>query len=162
MSTDKRPLYWLEALSLHKMRTENPEQVRFYKTVGRINEVTLAIASHFSTKLTVNPPLLNSASPWVTTFDDLKALYDSPFTGAVTVRTSLLKGFKHDNNVHQYAFFESGSVARAKGDATIRAGADKLEHIGLQSNKVEEYLDMVRHLVNAKVEESREQKKPSS
>ena len=51
-----------------------------------------------------NPPLLNSATPWATTQEELQALYDCPYTGAVTTRTSLLTGFHHDDSVHQYAF----------------------------------------------------------
>lgn len=50
------------------------------------------------------PPLLNSASPWATTKEEIQALYDCPYTGAVTVRTSLLDGFDHDDAIHQYAF----------------------------------------------------------
>lgn len=53
----------------------------------------------------IDPPLLNSANPWATTLDDLRALYDSPYTGAVTTRTCTLEGFAHDNDVHQYTFF---------------------------------------------------------
>lgn len=54
--------------------------------------------------LNFTPPLLNSASPWATTEEDLQALYDCPHTGAVTVRTSLLDGFGDDDAIHQYAF----------------------------------------------------------
>jgi dihydroorotate dehydrogenase (fumarate) len=55
--------------------------------------------------LEINPPLLNSASPWATTLDDLRQLYACSSTGAVTTRTSLLGGFSHDPEKHQYAFF---------------------------------------------------------
>lgn len=57
----------------------------------------------------IDPPLLNSASPWSTTLEDIKALYDTPFTGAVTIRTSLLEGFSHDDAVHQHVFFDSSA-----------------------------------------------------
>lgn len=63
--------------------------------------------------LKIDPPLLNSASPWATTLEDLKSLYDSPFTGGVTTRTSLLEGFSHDEDVHQYTFFTAGKAATA-------------------------------------------------
>ena len=33
-----------------------------------------------SSKLNIDPPLLNSACPWSTTLEDIKALYDSPYT----------------------------------------------------------------------------------
>nr|POE47756.1 putative dihydroorotate dehydrogenase a (fumarate) [Quercus suber] len=52
------------------------------------------------------PALLNSASPWATTIEDLQALFDCPHTGAVTTRTSLLDGFEHDPLIHQHVFFD--------------------------------------------------------
>ncbi|KAF7846204.1 hypothetical protein BT93_L4867 [Corymbia citriodora subsp. variegata] len=54
----------------------------------------------------IDPPLLNSANPWCTTEADLRALYECPYTGAVTTRTSLLKGFNHDPSIHQHTFFD--------------------------------------------------------
>ena len=51
------------------------------------------------------PPLLNSANPWATTKEDIQSLYDCPFTGALTIRTSVLGGFQHDDRIHQYRFF---------------------------------------------------------
>lgn len=55
----------------------------------------------------ISPPLLNSASPWATTAKDIQTLFDCPNTGAVTLRTSLLKAFEHDDSIHQYTFFDS-------------------------------------------------------
>jgi len=57
----------------------------------------------------IEPPLLNSACPWATTVEGLTALYNCRHTGAVTIRTSLIDGFKHDDSVHQYAFFSPSS-----------------------------------------------------
>ena len=54
--------------------------------------------------LNINPPLLNSASPWATTYDDLKSLYLNPATGAITTRTSLIDGFEHNASIHQHCF----------------------------------------------------------
>jgi dihydroorotate dehydrogenase (fumarate) len=59
----------------------------------------------------IDPPLLNSATPWATTIDDLRHLYNCPDTGAITIRTSLLQGFAHDPSVHQYAFFSPSTGA---------------------------------------------------
>lgn len=98
-------------------------------------------------KLRINPPLLNSASPWATTYEDLKALYSCPFTGGVTVRTSLLKGFQHDQSVHQYAFFDSGSAANVKGDESIAAGRTSLNTLGYSPVPLDEYLEIVRRVV---------------
>ena len=58
--------------------------------------------------LNFNPPLLNSANPWATTKEDLQALYDCPSTGALTIRTSVLGGFQHDDQIHQYRIFGNG------------------------------------------------------
>ncbi|KAK8069490.1 hypothetical protein PG994_006106 [Apiospora phragmitis] len=57
-------------------------------------------------RIDISPPLLNSACPWATTLEDLQALFCCPFTGAITIRTSLLKGFHHDPDIHQYTFFD--------------------------------------------------------
>lgn len=64
-------------------------------------------------KFTITPPLLNSSCPWSTTLEEIKALYDSPYTGAVTTRTSLLEGFTHNASTHQHIFFRAGSVLDA-------------------------------------------------
>ncbi len=55
--------------------------------------------------LNFNPPLLNSANPWATDEKDLQALYNCPYTGAVTTRTSTSDGFNHADETHQYCFF---------------------------------------------------------
>ncbi|MCJ1339449.1 dihydroorotate dehydrogenase [Bachmanniomyces sp. S44760] len=55
--------------------------------------------------LNFEPPLLNSANVWASTPEELRALYECPHTGAITIRTSLLRGFKHDDDLHQYCFF---------------------------------------------------------
>ncbi|CCX05890.1 hypothetical protein FPQ18DRAFT_132973 [Pyronema domesticum] len=60
--------------------------------------------------LWLSPPLLNSASPWATTEEDITALYECPHTGAVTTRTSLLSGFPHDPAHHQHTFINSSSL----------------------------------------------------
>jgi dihydroorotate dehydrogenase (fumarate) len=58
----------------------------------------------------ISPPLVNSANPWATTIEQLKELYLSPFTGAITTRTCTLNGFAHDDTIHQFAFFETASL----------------------------------------------------
>lgn len=60
-----------------------------------------------SPRVSFKPPLLNSSSPWATTKSDLLELYNSPFTGAVTTRTSLSSGFPHNPNIHQRVIFDS-------------------------------------------------------
>jgi dihydroorotate dehydrogenase (fumarate) len=97
----------------------------------------------------IAPPLFNSASPWATTYEDLKTLYDCPFTGAVTVRTSLLDGFRHDENVHQYAFFDCGGAATAKGDASIAVGKTSLNTLGYSPVRLGEYLAIMGKVIGS-------------
>ncbi|KAI0767898.1 hypothetical protein BC629DRAFT_1292789 [Irpex lacteus] len=55
----------------------------------------------------INPPLLNSSCAWASDWDQLRELYDSPYTGAITTRTAILNGFGQDET-HTVAF--SGST----------------------------------------------------
>lgn len=71
----------------------------------------------------ISPPLLNSSNPWATTQEDLAALYSCLYTGAVTIRTSLWKGFSQHPNIHQYAFFSPKLVhSTASIDVTLPEG----------------------------------------
>ncbi|KAF8641087.1 hypothetical protein AX17_000731 [Amanita inopinata Kibby_2008] len=54
----------------------------------------------------ISPPIINSACAWSSDFYQLQALYDSPYTGAVTTRTTTLKGFREDDS-HSVAFTSS-------------------------------------------------------
>jgi hypothetical protein len=61
-------------------------------------------ASHMSAivhRLVFDPPLINSASPWASSLEDLQALYDSHFTGGITTRTATADGFAEDPNIHR-------------------------------------------------------------
>lgn len=87
------------------------------------HEQTLPFASH--TAFQISPPLLNSANPWATSEDDLKALYNCPYTGAVTIRTSLWKSFEQRPKTHQYTFFSS-----SLGHATANIDVDLPEGRG--------------------------------
>lgn len=60
-------------------------------------------------KLSIHPPLLNSASPWATSRSELRALLLCPSTGAITTRTTTLNGFNHRPQRHRYVFFDPGS-----------------------------------------------------
>ena len=85
-------------------------------------------------RISLTPPLLNSATPWATTVDQLAALYDCPHTGAVTTRTTLPAGFAHDDRIHQHAFF----------------GASSLNTYGYSPHALAYYLDVIAQLVGAK------------
>lgn len=119
-------------------------------------------------KLKIDPPLLNSACPWSTTLEDIKALYDSPYTGAVTIRTSLLEGFTHDDSVHQYIFFTPGKTIpsnAAKGEeskhnnktasspspspspSSSREPVSTLNTLGYSPLTLSEYLGIINEIV---------------
>lgn len=72
--------------------------------------------------LNFTPPLLNSANPWATTKEDIQALYDCPSTGALTIRTSVLGGFRHDDRIHQYRIFGNGELDHSVLLLYFRAG----------------------------------------
>ena len=97
--------------------------------------------------LTISPPLLNSANPWCTTLDQLQELYDSPYTGAVTSRTSLLNGFPHDSSIHQFAFYNP-TTSSASEPNKDRAGNEEttgsLNTLGYSPIPLKEYLGFVK------------------
>ncbi|CCA68619.1 related to dihydroorotate dehydrogenase a [Serendipita indica DSM 11827] len=62
-------------------------------------------------RLTIDPPLLNSSCPWASSREDLQALYESAFTGAVTTRTATLNGFEEDERLHTVAFSEDKTTS---------------------------------------------------
>jgi dihydroorotate dehydrogenase (fumarate) len=100
----------------------------------------------------IDPPLLNSSNPWATTESDLLALYSCPYTGAVTIRTSLWAGFKQHSSTHQYTFFSSTlGHATANIDVDLPEGRSEVRHgetsslntLGYSPTTFEEYIDML-------------------
>lgn len=110
-------------------------------------------------KLSINPPLLNSSCPWATDVDQLRELYESPYTGAVTTRTSLLEGFNHDDTIHQHIFFAAGQGStdtpkplnsdsntsqQPKPDTT---STSSLNTYGYSPHTLSEYLGLINDVV---------------
>ncbi|KAM5354872.1 hypothetical protein ACJ41O_001518 [Fusarium nematophilum] len=101
--------------------------------------------------LVINPPLLNSATPWATYLSDLIAIASSPSTGAVTARTSLINGFDHRDSVHQYLFFDASTGIPNKGTSskpTPPAGHTEnatasLNNLGYSPIPLNGYLDFI-------------------
>lgn len=89
--------------------------------------------------LEIRPPLINTACPWATTLDDLRLLYKCPSTGAVTTRTSLIDGFDHDLDKHQYAFFGPGQGDLGHHNASINS-------LGYSPLNLQTYLDMIKKI----------------
>jgi dihydroorotate dehydrogenase (fumarate) len=114
----------------------------------------------FNTKhlFKINPPLLNSANPWATSYEDLMSLYDCPATGAVTIRTSLLKSFKQNPSTHQYTFFSTTeghatsevNVTFPEGRGEVVAGeTSSLNTLGYSPIAFEDYMRMLINMSHA-------------
>lgn len=97
--------------------------------------------------LTINPPLLNSANPWATSLEDLKKLYECPYTGAVTTRTSLLDGFPHDDSIHRYTFFDPTSHETSV-DSPVNLGSKtaSLNTLGYSPFPLRQYLEWISEI----------------
>ncbi|OTB16685.1 hypothetical protein K445DRAFT_38501, partial [Daldinia sp. EC12] len=91
-------------------------------------------------RLRISPPLVNSANPWATTREDLRALFECACTGGVTTRTATLGGFAHDARRHRYAFFDAGTQAGEKGIAS-------LNNMGYSPMPLDEYLAWIEEIV---------------
>ncbi len=104
-------------------------------------------------KISISPALLNSSNPWATTKEELTALYACPYTGAVTIRTSLWKAFNQHASTHQYTFFShltghnttSINVSTSpEGRGPVRDGeTSSLNTLGYSPIAFEEYVEML-------------------
>jgi dihydroorotate dehydrogenase (fumarate) len=94
--------------------------------------------------LDIHPPLLNSPCPWATTLEDLRKLYSSPHTGAVTTRTNTLNGFPHNDFVHQYTFFNPETLECASDAADVEDKTGSLNTLGYSPYTLDETLENVR------------------
>ncbi|MCJ1383691.1 dihydroorotate dehydrogenase [Xylographa soralifera] len=100
----------------------------------------------------IDPPLLNSANVWATTEEDLEALYRCPATGAVTIRTSLLNGFAHDDAVHQYCFFDTDSMSfdvessLSDGTKTRMNETSSLNTLGYSPISLGNYIEIIQRI----------------
>lgn len=105
--------------------------------------------------LDLEVPLLNSANPWATTKEDLGALYSCPHTGAITTRTAIANGFKHDDAIHQYCFFGPKShssrghsnEAQPPQGTTLSDPVSSLNTLGYSPYSVREYLKIIEDLL---------------
>jgi dihydroorotate dehydrogenase (fumarate) len=105
-----------------------------------------------------DPPLLNSANPWATTLEDLRDLYKCPFTGAVTTRTCTLSGFAHDDQVHQFAFFEPSSFNPGTKDLSLATAS--VNTLGYSPIPLDKTLENIEFIVNSLDEIDLSKQKP--
>ncbi|GAA5881848.1 hypothetical protein JCM16303_006480 [Sporobolomyces ruberrimus] len=78
-------------------------------------------------------PLLNSASPWASSREDLEELWRCEFTQAITTRTSTLEGYPDDPRKHQVAFFGQKSA---------------INSFGFSPHPLSQYLDWLRAILS--------------
>ena len=99
--------------------------------------------------LELSPPLLNSASPWATTLQDLRALYSPLSTGAVTTRTALIDGFAHDAAKHQYLFFDTTDYSVGRGpDRSGDSQNASLNSLGYSPIPLQGYLGFIKTIAS--------------
>lgn len=106
--------------------------------------------------LVIHPPLLNSANPWCSTLEQVRDLYASPYTGAVTTRTSLLKGFPNDESIHQYTFYNPTTHNASFPNPTIPEAADQtgsLNTLGYSPEHFGDYLEFINEINSELVKE---------
>jgi len=88
----------------------------------------------------------------------LVKLYQSPATGAVTVRTSLLKGFPHDPNIHQYIYFDV-RFNTVKDERSPNANST-LNTLGYSPTPLSEYITIIERIVSTNKPLTNKRKKP--
>lgn len=95
--------------------------------------------------LNLPKPLLNSASPWASNKEQLADLYNCPYTGAVTIRSSLLSGFHHDDKVNQWKFYDARSNAPMP-ERSPNANSS-VNTYGYSPTPLSEYLTMIEQII---------------
>ncbi|KAJ0107359.1 dihydroorotate oxidase [Diaporthe amygdali] len=102
------------------------------------------MGSSLPPRLEISPCLVNSANPWATSLEDLKALYECPNTGAVTTRTSLISGFAHDPSKHQFTLFDA-ATHHSEQDRTKLKGHENasLNTLGYSPLTLQTYLGFI-------------------
>jgi len=93
----------------------------------------------------IDPPVMNSSCLWASDLSDLRTLYDSPHTGAVTTRTATLHGFSEDGS-HAHAFLH-GSIS-------------SINSYGYSPHPLSQYLAWVRILLTTPTAAGTKPKKP--
>lgn len=93
----------------------------------------------------INPAILNSANPWATSREDLQALFDCEYTGAITTRTSLIDGFEHDNKIHKYTFLDPDTNGASPVSPSSFKGS--LNTLGYSPIPLSEYLSIISQII---------------
>lgn len=96
--------------------------------------------------LQFHPTLLNTPCPWCSDLEQLRALYASPYLGAVTTRTSMLEPFPHNPDVNQYVFFDSTAQQNAQPNVPEAQSTQtaSLNTIGFSPTNLDGYLGFIK------------------
>ena len=94
-----------------------------------------------------DPPLLNSANPWATSIEDLRELYSCPHTGAVTTRTNTIDGFAHNDDIHQYCFFDVHNMCCVEKGGYCTRSSSSLNTLGYSPLPLHETIRNVEEVV---------------
>ena len=118
-----------------------------------VKAVVLDQKSLYPRILVFDYPLLNSANVWASTKEELEELYQAEHTGAITIRTSLLNGFQHDDKVHQYCLFDINSPSCKHDSGSPEAGVmankvapSSLNTLGYSPVPFREYIQIILDL----------------
>ena len=118
-------------------------------------------------KLSIDPPILNSANVWATTEEELDAYYQCEHTGAITIRTSLLDGFEHENQVHQYCLFDvntgnlfSDGESYGSTSALQSMATSSLNTLGYSPVPLRAYVEIIKNIELNACKGGRIQQKP--
>ncbi|OCH92709.1 FMN-linked oxidoreductase [Obba rivulosa] len=93
----------------------------------------------------IDPPVMNSSCLWASDLSDLRALYDSPYTGAVTTRTATLQGFNEDES-HAHAFLKNSITS--------------INSYGYSPHPLSRYIEWVRILLTTPMADGSKPAKP--
>ena len=150
------------------LRSQTPRAIQLAETVHFPEHFLTLTSSLYSemASLNIDPPLLNSANPWCTNLEQLQELYDSPHTGAITTRTSLLKGFPHDPAHHQFTFFNPSTHSSSApntdlaGDATTTGSLNTLGYSPLVLGQYLNFVGKISDTLPSEPPKGRETFKP--
>ncbi|KAG5642502.1 hypothetical protein DXG03_002699 [Asterophora parasitica] len=101
--------------------------------------------------LHISPSLVNASCAWASELEQLTALYDSPFTGAVTTRTATLEGFQEDAS-HTvipvaFAFITRAHACHHRKVAFTKSTVSTINSYGYSPHPLSQYISWARELL---------------
>lgn len=99
-------------------------------------------------------PVFPSANPWVSEIAQLRELYTSPYTGAVTTRTATLEGYPQDASIHGVrrdrvvALLFRRKLTAFLPQHTFLPNGSSLNTYGLSPHPLAYYIEAVRTILS--------------